>query len=256
MHGKTNVVSTSFANRHFKGGLDFIDLILNHSPDVVDKILVWNFDMSNAEVRWIKNIQRKNKQYKEKVQIVDFPLETHHFYPEYFGIPKQFAWVPAVWWFSRNYGDNILWMDSNKPPITSLDTVFAKIEDEEIFAGSGFGPREFIKNWAHDTCKKKMGVTEELGDKRVIHAGTLGYKKNGKYNDLFMEAYNWSKQREVIQGRKDIHARDQIVISILIAKTNYKLYQLTSQRTDGKVIRTYWEGKPHNSDVILEIYRL
>jgi len=252
----TNVVSTSFSGRLFNGGITFIHKIIANSDNIVDKILIWDLDMNPIEKRIIQCMI--HPLYKDKIKIVNFPEETFHLYPEYFGIPKQFAWTPAVWLFSREYGDNILWMDSNKPPVASLDKVFKKIEEEHLFAGSGYGEREYIKNWAHDTCKEAMGITDEIGEKRVIHAGTLGYKKDGKYNDLFRQAYEFSKRKEVIQGRKDIHARDQVVISALIAKTDYKLYRLTSNEPVDKgecIIRTYWEGEPKESNVILQIYR-
>jgi hypothetical protein len=244
----TNVVSTCFSSKQFTHGESFIRNVLKHSDDVVDKILIWNFDLG------VMGKQLANRY--DKVSITNFPYETYKLYPEYFGIPKQFAWVPAVWHFSRDYGDNILWMDTNKPPITSLSKVFEKIEKEEIFAGSGYGDREYIKNWAHNTCKEKMEVTDEIGEKRVIHAGTIGYKKNGKYDKIFKEAYEWSKYKDVIQGRKDKHARDQVVISILMAKEGYTPYKLTSNEDIRPIRRTYWEGRPHASEKILEILRL
>jgi lipopolysaccharide biosynthesis glycosyltransferase len=247
-----NIVSTSFSLKQIGHGEYFLRKIIDTSIDIVDKVIIWNFDLG-----FKNNIEEQinNKLNREFVKIITFPREVYRLYPEYFKLPKQFSWTPAVWWFSRQYGDNILWMDADKPPITSLDKVFKLIEEEEIFAGSGYGEGEFIKNWTHEECKRQMNITEEIGNKRMIHAGTVGYKKNGKYDGLFKEAYEWSKIKEVIQGQKSIHARDQAVLATLIAKTDYKLKMLTSDESVRPIIRTYWYDKPLESDIILKIER-
>jgi hypothetical protein len=258
-----NVVSTSFSLPRINEGVYFIKQVVETSSDIVDKILIWNFDLGS------NNIEKRINTYlgKDIVKVVPFPKETYQLYPEYFGRPGQFAWTTAVWWFSRMYGDNILWMDADKPPIISLDKTFEFIEKEDIFACSGYGPDEYIKNWTHDECKRQMNITEEIGNKRIIHAGTLGYKKNGKYDKIFEEAYNWSKIREVIQGIKTYHARDQAVVSTLLASTDYVFKVITSEKTDSillspkngkmqnRVVRTIWTDKPNESDVILKIER-
>jgi hypothetical protein len=257
-----NVVSTSFSKLRMNEGLYFINKIIETSSDVVDKVLIWNFDLGPNKLEE----QFNSKLNKDLVKVVLFPREVYRLYPEYFGRPGQFSWTPAVWWFSRMYGDNILWMDADKPPITSLDKTFKLIEEEDIFAVSGYGDDEFIRNWAHDECKRQMNITEEIGNKRMIHAGTLGYKKNGIYDKLFEDAYNWSKIKEVIQGVKTYHARDQTVMSVLIANTDYKIKVLTADTMDfvkspktgqmqNRIVRTFWYGKPNESDVILKIER-
>lgn len=230
----TNIVSTTGHGSQFPLMLFGIDCISKHSNNIVDKVLIWNFDLNSKERNTIKKLQKNNDFYRDKVDIVRFPKECYFHYPSFF-IPTQFAWLPALFWFSRDFGDNIMWMGGSKPPITSLDKVFNVIERDGILFGSLSSGKVKLGDKMTNVSKKLLNTSkEDLVNPIVSTVTGVGYNKHSEYNNLvFKNAYESSKIKDIIQGPKAIHGRDQVVFSYWIGKTNYKIKNmLTNEPVD------------------------
>ena len=189
-----------------------------------------------------------------KTQFHRLPSEVPPNFSDYWA-PEHFAW--KIWIYHQMAhktefkGRLIVYFDAgifmSRLPKTWLQIV----EEEGICALDD--ECQTNEYWCHDTFCKKLQVTPEELESHQIVAGCLAFVGgNEKALKLFDEAYEWSKQREVIVGPKWAglkngkpfgHRHDQSILSILTFRMEIPRYPLYEIYCDHSLRRTFQTGK-------------
>lgn len=189
-----------------------------------------------------------------KTQFHRLPTLTPPDFSDYWA-PEHFAWKLWIYHELAHMeafkGRLILYLDAgiflSRLPKTWLQIV----EEEGICALED--ERQINEYWCHETFCKRLQVTPEELSKQQIIAGCLAFVNgNEKATRFFDEAYEWSKQREIIVGAKWAglkngkpfgHRHDQSIVSILSLRMGIPRYPLYDIYCDHSLRRTFQTGK-------------
>lgn len=189
-----------------------------------------------------------------QTQFHRLPTETPPNFSDYWA-PEHFAW--KIWIYhtiAHNQslkGRLIMYFDAGVF-ISRLPKTWLQIVEEEGICALE-DARQTNEYWCHEAFCKALQVTpEELQGQQIV-AGCLAFiNGNEKATRLFDEAYEWSKQREVIVGPKWAglkngkpfgHRHDQSILSILTHRMRIPRYPLYEIYCDHSLRRTFQTGK-------------
>lgn len=203
-----NLVITATNSPYFDSLLTLISSIHEYSFDVVDEIIIFNLGLTKTELSRLDEI--------EKVKIIDFSAEEMNSHP-HFMTPKWHVYKLTCLKNGFNLGENVLWLDSGVCAISSLEVIFSKIENEDIFF---VVDTHKTKTYTHSDCQKIMSANDEELDGNIISSGIFGYKSNGRYKHIIEESYNYSLIPGCCDGDQENHRHDQSILSILKSRYN------------------------------------
>lgn len=200
------ILVASFNSLFFKAGITLISSIHKTSIDTIDKIIIYNLGLKKIEINFLNSLK--------KVEIVEYPEFLNNFWNGYIN-PTSFAWKCFAIWDAKRFGDSILYMDSGAMALRNLKNIYEIINNDEIFL---VGDKHINKKWTHKKCTEIMKASDyEINDLQ-LWAGILGYKVNGKFQQLINDAFEFSKIKECIAGNRKIHRHDQSIYSILASR--------------------------------------
>jgi hypothetical protein len=228
-----NILVTATNSPYYESLLTLISGVHKFSVDIVDKIFVYNLGLDESE---IKNLNRL-----KNVEVLEFPENSSELHPKFME-PKSYVYKIYCMYQSSKLGKNVLWLDSGASPLKSIDVIYQKIEEDEIFL---VGDIHINRNYTHQDCRNCISATENELDGKQLWAGLVGYKSNGKYQHIFDESYKLSLIPGCLDGNQENHRHDQSILSILTHR-----YNCPRQDID---IFGYWTDWNRNLNLALEL---
>lgn len=209
----TNLIVTAANRLYFRALETLISSIHEHSFNEVDEIHVYDIGLDQSEIAKLKTMQ------KVVVRTIDLiPLP----YPEYL-LPKGHAYKLFCVYNSKNYAKKVLWLDAGTMLLQNVKEIFNIIEQEKIFLVEDV---HLNKTFTKTKCKQIMKATEKELNDTHLSSGIIGFETGGKYEQLFAEAFEYSKIKECIIGDEENHRHDQSVYSILASRYNCKKHNI------------------------------
>ena len=197
---------TSFNSLFFKASISLISSLYKTSIDTIDKIIIYNLGLKKIEKDFLNTLK--------KVEVIEYPPIINNLWNGYLD-PTTFAWKCFVIKDAKRFGDIILYLDSGAIALKDLKIIYEIIDRDEIFL---VGDKHANRNWTHKKCFEIMNANESEMNDFQLWAGILGYKVNGKYQQLINDAFKYSKIKECIAGDRKNHRHDQSVYSILASR--------------------------------------
>ena len=228
-----NILVTATNSPYYESLLTLISGVHKFSVDIVDKIFVYNLGLDESE---IKNLNRL-----KNVEVLEFPENSSELHPKFME-PKSYVYKIYCMYQSSKLGKNVLWLDSGASPLKSIDVIYQKIDEDEIFL---VGDIHTNRNYTHQDCRNCTSATENELDGKQLWAGLVGYKSNGKYQHIFDESYKLSLIPGCLDGNQENHRHDQSILSILTHR-----YNCPRQNID---IFGYWTDWNRNLNLALEL---
>ena len=228
-----NILVTATNSPYYESLLTLISGVHKFSVDIVDKIFVYNLGLDESEV---KNLNRL-----KNVEVLEFPENSSELHPKFME-PKSYVYKIYCMYQSSKLGKNVLWLDSGASPLKSIDVIYQKIDEDEIFL---VGDIHTNRNYTHQDCRNCTSATENELDGKQLWAGLVGYKSNGKYQHIFDESYKLSLIPGCLDGNQENHRHDQSILSILTHR-----YNCPRQNID---IFGYWTDWNRNLNLALEL---
>jgi hypothetical protein len=228
-----NILVTATNSPYYESLLTLISGVHKFSVDIVDKIFVYNLGLDESE---IKNLNRL-----KNVEVLEFPENSSELHPKFME-PKSYVYKIYCMYQSSKLGKNVLWLDSGASPLKSIDVIYQKIEEDEIFL---VGDIHINRNYTHQDCRNCTLATEDELDGKQLWAGLVGYKSNGKYQHIFDESYKLSLIPGCLDGNQENHRHDQSILSILTHRHNCPRQDID--------IFGYWTDWNRNLNLALEL---
>jgi hypothetical protein len=139
-----------------------------------------------------------------KIEVVKVPKFCSHW-------RQHFTW--KIWCWNDAPAAEILWMDAGIVVIRPLDEVFLAIDNIGYFVVPTYHP--LVENASESACKG-CGVDLGFRDGKVTLAGGfIGFKKEGKIQQILNESLSISLTEEYIAATERKHRHDQAIISLL-----------------------------------------
>jgi len=201
-----NIFITSFNSLFFKASITLISSLHKTSIDTIDKIIIYSLGLKKIEKDFLNTLK--------KVEVIEYPTTINNLWDGYLD-PTIFAWKCFAIWDAKRFGDNILYLDSGALALKDIKTIYKIINKNEIFL---VGDKHTNRNWTHKKCFEIMNASESEINDFQLWAGILGYKTNGKYQQLINDAFEYSKIKECIAGDRKNHRHDQSIYSILASR--------------------------------------
>lgn len=205
---KKNLVVTATNSPYFESLLTLISSVHEHSFNIVDEILVFDLGLTNDELEKLKKIQ--------KVTVVNFTAEEKNSHPHFMS-PKWHVYKLTCLKNTMSLAENVLWLDSGVCALKSLDVIFDKIENEDIFLVIDV---HLTKTYTHTNCQRIMSATDEELSGKILSSGIFGFKSNGRYSNMIKESYEFSLIPGCCDGDQENHRHDQSILSILSSRYN------------------------------------
>ena len=133
-------------------------------------------------------------------------------------------------------------MDSGACPLKSIDVIYQKINEDEIFL---VGDIHTNRDYTHTDCRNCISASEDELNGKQLWAGLVGYKSNGKYQNIFDESYKLSLIHGCLDGNQENHRHDQSILSILTHRNDCPRQDID--------IYGYWTDWNRNLSIALEI---
>lgn len=228
-----NILVTATNSPYYESLLTLISGVHKFSVDIVDKIFVYNLGLDESEI--------KNLNKLKNVEVLEFPENSSELHPKFMK-PKSYVYKIYCMYQSSKLGKNVLWLDSGASPLKSIDVIYQKIDEDEIFL---VGDIHTNRNYTHQDCRNCTSATENELDGKQLWAGLVGYKSNGKYQHIFDESYKLSLIPGCLDGNQENHRHDQSILSILTHR-----YNCPRQNID---IFGYWTDWNRNLNLALEL---
>lgn len=199
--GTTATIVTSFDRHYFEQGLTLIAALHREAATSVDRILVYDLGLTGA--------QREELSSLELVRIVDYPEETRSLYDGYLE-PKNYSYKCAAILDAGSTlddGDLVLWVDAGVVPLQPLGSVLEIIEHDEVFFvdhdDRPIWPLYNITFTADEAIVAMEATAEELLAPHLCSC-LVGYRKGGRYQALFEDAYRYSADPDAIVWPKHL----------------------------------------------------
>ncbi len=195
------IIVTSFDSNYFNQGLNLIAGLHRTNRDLVNLIVVYDLGFTPFERAYLNQLHQ--------VVVVDYPEEVCRFFEGYLA-PKNYSYKCAAIAHSTTLvqpGQHVLWMDAGVTPLQRLDSVFERIEADEIFLidhdDTPIWPF-FNINFTHPEALTRMGASihETLGNH--LCSAMVGYKRGGAYQAFIDEAYILSQDEQIICWTKHL----------------------------------------------------
>lgn len=200
-----NIIITAADDKYFDSLLTLISSIHQLSIDNISKIIVYDIGLSNNNILKLKKLVKVKIKYIPEEIIKNYPFISDN---------KNYFFKLWICKESKKYGNNILWLDAGVMCLKDITHMFEMIEIDEIFAVSDV---HLNKNFTHKKCINIMNATNSEIEDKQLSSGIIGYKSNGKYNQLFEDAYYYGTLGCSI-GDEENHRHDQSVLSILVSR--------------------------------------
>lgn len=188
------IVVTTFDDNYLSQGLTLIDSIRKqegaHLP-----VFVYDLNLSSESLDSLLSLYN--------VYIVPYPSEAVSAYDDFLK-PKNYGYkctaINDSQRFVRN-GGIVLWIDAGVAAINPLLPIFDLIEKDEVF----FVDHDDKPTWpfyngtfCHPTAALLMKASvEELFGEHLCSC-LVGYKKGGKFSQLFLEAHRYALNRQIV----------------------------------------------------------
>jgi hypothetical protein len=210
-----NIIITGANSPYYEGLLTLINSIQKHSYDIIDEIVVYDFGLCDEEINRLNSL--------DKVSVIDIRDEVKNNYLVYdtFSSTKTLCHFLKMFALKHSMllSENVCWVDSGSMTLKSVKPIFDELETEHIFV---VGDVHLNKNYTHKKCIEIMSATEsELNDVQ-LSSGLFGFKSNGKFKQLILDSWEYSKQEGCVDGFEENHRHDQSVLSILCSRYNVK----------------------------------
>ena len=228
-----NILVTATNSPYYESLLTLISGVHKFSVDIVDKIFVYNLGLDESE---IKNLNRL-----KNVEVLEFPENSSELHPKFME-PKSYVYKIYCMYQSSKLGKNVLWLDSGASPLKSIDVIYEKINEDDIFL---VGDIHTNRNYTHTDCRNCLSANEDELNGKQLWAGLVGYKTNGKYQHIFDESYKLSLIPGCLDGNQENHRHDQSILSILTHRNNCPRQDID--------IYGYWTDWNRNLNNALEI---
>ena len=207
-------VVTAATSNYYESLVTLIASVHRHSYDLVDEIVVYDLGLEYNQIEELKGYS--------KTKYVTFPTICGEYFEGYLH-PKSYAY--KLYCVAKPDTDltNILWLDAGVMALQSLEEIFKIIKREHIFL---VGDQHLNRDYTSKKCQKILNATvSELNDTQ-LSAGILGYRRQGRYNRLIEEAFEFSKIPDCVPREENNHRHDQSVYSILASRYNCKKYDI------------------------------
>lgn len=228
-----NILVTATNSLYYESLLTLISGVHKHSLNIVDKIFVYNLGLDVNEINTLNRLKN--------VEVLEFPANATELHPKFME-PKSYVYKIYCMYQSSKLGKNVLWLDSGASPLKSIDVIYEKITEDDIFL---VGDIHTNRDYTHTDCRNCLSANEDELSGKQLWAGLVGYKTNGKYQHIFDEAYKLSLIPGCLDGNQENHRHDQSILSILTHR-----YDCPRQDID---IYGYWTDWNRNLNIALEI---
>jgi len=203
-----NILVTATNSPYYDSLLTLISCVHRDSLNIVDKIFVYNLGLDVNEIKTLNSLKN--------VEVLEFPENPTSLHPKFME-PKSYVYKIYCMYNSSKLGENVLWMDSGACPLKSIDIIYEKINEDEIFL---VGDIHTNRDYTHTDCRKCLSASEDELNGKQLWAGLVGYKSNGKYQHIFDESYKLSLIPGCLDGNQENHRHDQSILSILTHRYN------------------------------------
>jgi hypothetical protein len=203
-----NILVTATNSPYYESLLTLISGVHKDSLNIVDKIFVYNLGLDTNEIKTLNSLKN--------VEVLDFPENPTSLHPKFME-PKSYVYKIYCMYNSSKFGENVLWMDSGACPLKSIDIIYQKINEDEIFL---VGDIHTNRDYTHTDCRNCISANEDELNGKQLWAGLVGYKSNGKYQNIFDESYKLSLIPGCLDGNQENHRHDQSILSILTHRYN------------------------------------
>jgi len=210
-----NIIITGANSPYYEGLLTLINSLQKHSYDLIDEIVVYDFGLCEEEINKLNKLS--------KVVVIDIIDEVKNKYPVF----NTFSSIKTLCHFlkmyalkhSMNLSENVCWIDSGSMTLKSVKPIFDEVDNEDIFV---VGDIHLNINYTHKKCIDIMSATDsELNDTQ-LSSGLFAFKTEGKFKQLILDSWEYSKQEGCIDGFEENHRHDQSVLSILCSRYSVK----------------------------------
>jgi hypothetical protein len=213
------IIITGANSPYFESLLTLISSLHLNSFDSYDKILVYNFGLSEYELDFLGKLKKV-----EVIEIIEkLKLEVPFF--ENMSSVKTKCHLQKMFtlYDSINLSDYFIWIDAGAMCLKDINVIFDSLVKDDIFL---VGDSHLNINYTHKVCQEIMSATsEELNDKQ-IWSGLVGVKSEGKFKELILKGWDYSCVEGCIDGYEENHRHDQSVLSILSSRYSCKLQDI------------------------------
>lgn len=147
---------------------------------------------------------------------------------------NHYAWKPLLLSLANQCfkaGTNVLYLDSGIEVTNKLDAVWGHISADDIFVCS---QDHKMRVWSHPTFCSMLKMTEDELNAQQYSANIVGFKVGGKYKQLFTDAFELAKNKDIIVGNKWFqyskecfgHRHDQSILSLLGLRAGVKTHSI------------------------------
>ena len=203
-----NGIITATNSPYYESLLGLISSVHKFGYELIDNITVYDIGLSEDEVRTLNNLS--------KVTVIQFTEAEKMFHPEFL-VGKSHVYKNYCLHHASKFINNVLWIDSGACFINNFNEIFDKIYDEDIFL---VGDIHINKDYTHSECVDIMGVTNDELMSNQLWSGLVGFKSDGKYQELINLSSMYSLIPNCCNGNHQNHRHDQSILSILASRYN------------------------------------
>lgn len=197
------VVVTTASSEYYNQLLNLIAGLHRTSLSDFDLIIIYDLDFTDE--------QREHLYKLEKVYVA--PYKKEHYFSEYYN-PKSYVYkceaIGAALDILQD-NDMLLWVDSGVVPLRSIRELFELVSDRDAFFVNHDDrvDQHFCNvNFTHQTALFEMAANSSEAMGEHICSCLMGCKKNGRYENIFREAFEFSKNRKISWWPKHLSEED------------------------------------------------
>jgi hypothetical protein len=203
------VIATACNSKYFVSAKTLVYSILKFGDYLINEIHVYDLGLSKSEVAELHCIK--------KVRVCEIPSVLMIEYP-HFKDPKNFAWKTYIIQNEAAQRNSFFYIDAGACFVRNFDSVFDIIEKDDIFLVDDI--YQTNQKWCHLRSLEILGATCDEIVGHQICAGLQGYKKDGRYNCIVNQAFEYAKNEDCIIGDVENHRHDQCIYSVLSLRNN------------------------------------
>jgi hypothetical protein len=209
-----NTIITCANSPYYASLLTLISSIHKYSFNIVDKIFVYNLGLDVQEIAHLNSIKN--------LTVLNFSDNDKNSHPKFME-PKSYVYKTHCLYTSKQFGNNILWIDAGAMFLKSCEVIFNTINSEHIFL---VGDIHKNKDYTHSECSRIMNATDTELNSHQIWAGMVGYKANGTFDHMITKAYEYAMIPGCLDGNQENHRHDQSILSILASRYGAPMHDI------------------------------